>query len=267
MRERDVRTLTSHLLARDSQSAVEVHSRQAPEFAARYGETDPYASCFAYSRARLDEWLRQSLPADGQGARLLDLGCGTGHQMAELRGRGFEVVGVDGSEEMLEHARANNPGAEIHQADVADLPLEDQSFDYILCIEVLRYLEKPEEAIAEMARVLKPGGTALVTATPRFNLNGYALVNRIAVILPQRRLTRLQQFFVTAHGIERAFTEAGFADAEAHGVYLGPVNWIERLAPKRLPGLLRRWERTDAALADRPVLRDLSNMLLVRAIR
>src|SRR5689334_3700062 len=144
MRRGDVRTVTSRLLARDSQSAVEVHSRQAPEFAARYGETDPYASCFNYSRARLNGWLARSLPERGDGARLLDLGCGTGHQMAELRNRGFEVTGVDGSAEMLEHARANNPGAEIHQADVADLPLEDSSFDYILCIEVLRYLEEPE---------------------------------------------------------------------------------------------------------------------------
>jgi ubiquinone/menaquinone biosynthesis C-methylase UbiE len=254
-------------LARDPQSAVEVHSEQAPQFAARYGETDPYASCFAYSRARLDECLQRSLPANGTGATLLDLGCGTGHQMAELRGRGFEVTGVDGSAEMLEHARANNPRAEIHQADVADLPLEDASFDYLLCIEVLRYLSEPERCVAEMARVLRPGGAALVTATPRFNLNGYALVNRVATLLPQRRLTRLRQHFVTARGIERAFTEAGFAEAEAHGVYLGPVNWIEQLAPRRLPGFLRRWESKDAALADRPVLRDLSNMLLIRAVR
>jgi ubiquinone/menaquinone biosynthesis C-methylase UbiE len=267
MRGSDVRTVTSLTLAHESQSAIEVHSEQASTFAARYGETDPYASCFAYSRARLDEWLGRTLPVDGDGARLLDLGCGTGHQMAELRGRGFEVVGVDGSAEMLEHAWANNPGAEIHQADVAYLPLEEGSFDYILCIEVLRYLEHPERSVSEMARVLKPGGIALVTATPRFNLNGYALVNRVATAMPQRGLTRLRQYFVTAGGIQRTFTEAGFAEAEAHGVYLGPVNWIERLAPKRLPGFLRRWESTDAALADRRVWRDLSNMLLVRAVR
>jgi ubiquinone/menaquinone biosynthesis C-methylase UbiE len=267
MRGHDVRTLTSQPLARDSQSAVEVHSKQAPQFAARYGETDPYASCFSYSRARLQHWLDHGLPPKGSGARLLDLGCGTGHQMAELRGRGFEVTGVDGSAEMLDHARANNPDAEIHQADVSHLPLADGNFDYILCIEVLRYLKTPERCIAEMARVLRPGGVALATATPRFNLNGYALVNRVALALPQRKLTRLKQHFVTAHGIETMFEGAGFADAQAHGVYIGPVNWIERLAPKRLPGFLRRWEHTDSALADRPLLRELSNMLLVRAVR
>jgi ubiquinone/menaquinone biosynthesis C-methylase UbiE len=254
-------------LTRESQSAVDVHSRQAPQFAERYEQSDPYASCFSYSRARLDRWLDRGLPEHGDGARLLDLGCGTGHQMAELRERGFEVTGVDGSDEMLKHARANNPDAELHQADVDDLPLPDASFDYLLCIEVLRYLPEPERCVAEMARVLRPGGVALATATPLFNLNGYALVNRAATVIPNRKLTRLRQFFVTAGGVERTFTGAGFKAAEAHGVYLGPVNWVERLAPSRLPGFLRRWERVDRGLADRRVWRDLSNMLVVKAIR
>jgi ubiquinone/menaquinone biosynthesis C-methylase UbiE len=153
-------------------------------FAARYGESDPYASCFAYSRARLEHWLNHGLPARGDGARLLDLGCGTGHQMASLRDRGFEVTGVDGSAEMLAHARANNPDAELHQADVGQLPLADESFDYVLSIEVLRYLSEPERCVAEIARVLRPGGVALATATPLLNLNGYALVNRVALALP-----------------------------------------------------------------------------------
>jgi ubiquinone/menaquinone biosynthesis C-methylase UbiE len=236
-------------------------------FAARYGESDPYASCFAYSRARLEHWLNHGLPARGDGARLLDLGCGTGHQMASLRDRGFEVTGVDGSAEMLAHARANNPDAELHQADVGQLPLADESFDYVLSIEVLRYLSEPERCVAEIARVLRPGGVALATATPLLNLNGYALVNRVALALPVRNLTRLKQFFTTARGLERQFRRSGFTDAEVHGVYFGPINWIERLAPSRLPGFLRRWERVDGALADRRLLRDLSNMLIVRAIR
>ena len=254
-------------MPRDTQSAIDVHSQQAGKFAARYGEKDPYRSTFSYSRLQLDRWLDRELPERGDGARLLDLGCGTGHQMAELRERGFEVTGVDGSAEMLEHARANNPEAQLHQAEVDDLPLPEETFDYLLCIEVLRYLPEPERCVAEMARVLKPGGVALVTATPRFNLNGYALVNRAAVALPVRKLTRLRQYFVTSGGVERIFAHAGFARADAHGVYLGPINWVERLTPSRLPNLLRRWERLDTSLADRRGLRNLSNMLVVKAIR
>jgi hypothetical protein len=63
------------------------------------------------------------------------------------------------------------------------------------------------------------------------------------------------------------FAEAGLVDVTVHGVYLGPHIWVERLAPRILPRVLAAWEPVDAALADRPILRDLSNMYLVRAVR
>jgi SAM-dependent methyltransferase len=249
-------------------AAIATHSEQAPEFARRYAElaADPYASCFAYSRKRLALWLARFLPAEGGGARLLDVGCGTGHQLAELRARGFAAAGVDGSERMLAEARARNPGAELRRADVEALPFPDAAFDVALCVEVLRYLPDPARCLAELARVLRPGGIALATAAPAFNLNLYALVNRLAPLLPAR-LTRLRQSFTTSRALRRACARAGFASAEVHGVYLGPINWVERLAPPLLRPVLRAWEPVDAALADRALLRELSNMFLLRAAR
>jgi hypothetical protein len=107
----------------------------------------------------------------------------------------------------------------------------------------------------------------LVTATPLLNLNGYWLVNRLAVALPVRGLVRLRQFFTTSGRLRRDFGEAGFRDVSVNGVYFGPVNWIERLAPRLLRPVLRAWEPWDRRLADRPLLRELSNMFLVRAVR
>src|SRR5262249_17778867 len=124
------------------QLAIDQHSIQAAEFAERYRELseDSYRSCFTYSRKRLAELLDPELRSRAEGLRLLDVGCGTGHHLASLRERGFDVAGVDGSPEMLDQARANNPGAEIKLADVESLPFPDASFDFILCVEVLRYL-------------------------------------------------------------------------------------------------------------------------------
>jgi hypothetical protein len=51
-----------------------------------------------------------------------------------------------------------------------------------------------------------------------------------------------------------------------HGVYIGPVNWVERLAPGFLPRALKTWERADKALADRRFVREFSNMFLARAV-
>jgi SAM-dependent methyltransferase len=249
------------------QRAIETHSQQAGEFADSYRafEQDAYQNCFLYSRRRLEAALALHLPERGDGLRILDVGCGTGHHMAALRARGYEVAGVDGSAEMLAHARANNPGTEIHESDVESLPFADESFDYVICIEVLRYLPDFRRCVKEMARVLKPGGVDLVTAAPLFNMNGYFLINRIASLIRVGDLVPLKQFFVTSGGLRQGFFEAGFASVDIQGVYTGPVNWVERLAPNELPSFLKSWERLDAKLADRAVLREFANMFLVDA--
>jgi ubiquinone/menaquinone biosynthesis C-methylase UbiE len=247
--------------------AVDVHSEQAGKFAARYGAADPYSSAFAYSRKRLDAFLDHYLPPTSARLRLLDVGCGTGHQLAHWRAAGYDGAGVDGSDAMLAEARQNNPDAELEQADVQRLPFPDASFDRVTSIEVLRYLPDPTASIREMARVLRPGGICLTTAAPAFSLNGYAVVNRVALMLPIGNLTRLKQFFTTSGRLRRQFLDAGFSDVKVHGVYIGPLSWIERLAPRRLPRALQRWEPIDERIADRPVLRDVGNMFLVSAVR
>jgi len=251
------------------QLAIVQHSRQADEFADRYRGLDSsiYRSCFAYSRWRLDALLDRYLPKDGEGRQLLDVGCGTGHHMASLRKRGFKVAGVDGSEEMIAHARTNNPGAQIECSDVDQLPFADGSFDFALCVEVLRYLPDFTQCVNEIARVLKPGGTCLITASPLLNLNGYWLVNRAVGLIPIRNLVRLKQFFTTSGRLRRSFAAAGFVDPRVHGVYLGPVNWVEQLAPSLLPRTLKAWAPIDAALADRDIIREFSNMFLIHGVR
>jgi ubiquinone/menaquinone biosynthesis C-methylase UbiE len=249
------------------QPAIEQHSRQADEFAARYRrpEEDAYRSCFLYSRKRLDAALWKRFPANGAGLKVLDVGCGTGHQLAKLRESGFTVAGIDASPEMLVHARKLNPDADVRLADVESIPFESGQFDYVLCVEVLRYLRDPEPCLREMARVLRPGGCCFVTALPLFNLNGYWLVNRLAGLLPTKRLVRLQQYFATSLGLRASLQRSGFRQIEVHGVYIGAMNWIERLTPRFLPFFLKHWERCDSSLADRWLLRDFSNMYLACA--
>ncbi len=248
-------------------AAIAHHTEQAPQFTERYARlgVDPYENCFTYSRHRLDAALGRCLPAAGHGLRLLDVGCGTGHHLARLRTRGFDVAGIDGSDAMVELARAQNPGATIERADVEAIPFESARFDVIVCIEVLRYLPDISRCVREIARVLKPGGVCLVTAMPLLNLNGYWVVNRMVTMLRVTGFVRLKQYFGTSWSLARQFSEAGFERPAIHGVYLGPVNWIERVAPRALPGLLRRWEPIDVRIADRPVLREFSNMFLICA--
>jgi ubiquinone/menaquinone biosynthesis C-methylase UbiE len=249
--------------------AIEFHSEVAGSFHERYRllREDAGHDCFVYSRYRLNEMLDRLLPSSGTGLSLVDLGCGTGYYMAEMRARGFSVTGVDASEEMLAKARQNNPGADLRSGTLDALPFPDGSFDVLLCVEVLRYIPDPRNAIREMARVLRPGGAAFVTAMPLANSNFYWLVNRALRFMPVGWLQRLQQTFTTGGRLRGAFAAAGFDPVHIHGVYTGPINWVEHLVPRALPGFLRWWEAWDRRLADGPILREFSNMFLVHAKR
>jgi len=258
--------MTSLGAAREK-DAIEVHSDQAHEFARSYQDLarDRYATCFTYSRARLERWLDELLPAVDGGARLLDVGCGTGSHLARFAARGFEVTGVDGSRAMLEQARKPELAGALHQADVRALPFPSGKFDVVTSIEVLRYLADPMPCLREMSRVLRPGGICVATAMPLFSVNGYWLINRLANLLRLPGFVSLKQFFTTERRLATELADAGFEAIEIHGVYFGPINWVERLAPRQTPAFLRRWEAIDARIADRPLLRAGSNMFVIRA--
>jgi ubiquinone/menaquinone biosynthesis C-methylase UbiE len=245
--------------------AIETHSEQAELFADRYNaiQKNHYSNCFVYSRYRLNLWLDRFLPENGTGKRLLDVGCGTGYHLERYRVRGFDVAGMDGSAEMLKQAKIVNPEIQFEQGDVEKLPFPDASFDYVLCIEVLRYLPDIQPCINEIFRVLKPGGTALVTAAPILQANLYPLVNRVTSAMKIGKMTQLKQFFHSSGELRRTFDKAGFTKTDIHGIYGGNLKWIERIMPKAMSPLLKLWEFVDAPTADAPVLRHLSNMFLV----
>jgi ubiquinone/menaquinone biosynthesis C-methylase UbiE len=95
--------------------------------------------------------------------RALDAACGTGRHTAYLAARGHRVSGVDATAEMLEKARIRVPAADLRQGDLAHLPFEDGAFDVAVCALALSHLPDPAPAIAELARVLRPGGVLVLS--------------------------------------------------------------------------------------------------------
>lgn len=104
----------------------------------------------------------------GEIGELLDLGTGSGRMLILLGQRVRRAVGIDLSREMLSVARANIERAglqrhcQVRQGDLYQLPVPGQSFDVALVHHVLHHLEDPAAAIAEAARVLRPGGRLIV---------------------------------------------------------------------------------------------------------
>ncbi|ARO30960.1 MULTISPECIES: metalloregulator ArsR/SmtB family transcription factor [Rhizobium] len=98
---------------------------------------------------------------------LLDLGTGTGRILELLSGLYRRAVGVDASRDMLSVARANLDKsritkATVRHADILNLPFEGQDFDLVTIHQVLHFFDQPEIAIAEAARMLRPGGRLVV---------------------------------------------------------------------------------------------------------
>ena len=96
------------------------------------------------------------------GERVLDLAAGTGMSSEPYADAGVDVVACDFSEGMLEVGRHRRPDIEFVQGDAMALPFEDASFDAATISFGLRNVQDPDKALAEMARVTKPGGRLVV---------------------------------------------------------------------------------------------------------
>lgn len=90
--------------------------------------------------------------------KILDLGCGTGYDLAEMRTRNASLFGIDASEEMVHIARKNLPDADIKIGFFENIPFPDQSFDIVISKWALQTSPDMDPIYSEIARVLKPGG-------------------------------------------------------------------------------------------------------------
>ncbi|MBV8931662.1 MAG: class I SAM-dependent methyltransferase, partial [Kutzneria sp.] len=98
----------------------------------------------------------------------LDAACGTGRHARRLVDLGHKVVGVDLTEPMLARARQSVPEARFVQADLLDIPAGDGTFDLVVCGLALAHVEDLAAAIAELGRVLRPGGRMVVSVLHPF---------------------------------------------------------------------------------------------------
>jgi len=159
----------------------------------------------------IERALVHHLPLNAK--RLLDIGTGTGRLLEVLAPKVEHAIGIDQSREMLALARNNLArggidNAEVRQADMYALPFEGQSFDVVTIHHVLHYADDPAAALAEAARVTKPGGVVLV------------------VDFSPHDLVELKR--------EHAHVHLGFADNQVQG-WLRSAD-LHPLAPLHYPG-------------------------------
>ena len=133
-----------------------------------------YATEFGKEIDRLEKRLVEKLLDGIEAGQVLEVGCGTGHWTEFLVGKGYRVLGLDASAKMLDVARARNlPGCEFLFASAEAIPLPDHSVDLVVAIAVFEFIENHNLALAEVHRVLKPGGYFLLGA-----INEHSAVGR-----------------------------------------------------------------------------------------
>lgn len=198
--------------------------------------------------------VRAAAPLGGE--RVLDLAAGTGASSAALSRGGATVVAADFSPGMIEVGRRRHPDIEFVEADAAALPFDDAEFDVVTISFGLRNVEDPRAALAEMSRVLKPGGRVVVCefSTPRLPIFRTAYDAYLRVVMPA--VVRLASSNSAAYGylaesirdwpdqetLSRWLRGAGFSRVAHRDLTLGVV----ALHRGRKPAAVRRHRRASA---------------------
>lgn len=158
-----------------------------------------------------------------RGSGLLDVATGPGYVAAAAAERGARAVGIDFSASMVARARAVYPAVEFHEGDAEAIAFPDGAFDAVVMNFGMLHLARPERAMAEAARVLKPGGSFAFTvwAKPE-DAVGFGIIlkaiqshGNLGVQLPQG-----PSFFRFSDPAEcdRTLREAGFGNVRVVSV-------------------------------------------------
>ncbi len=142
---------------------------------------------FVGTRSVISSVLSHALTGRLAGARVLDLGCGTGYTLTRLP-EGVRAVGLDYAPAALRLSSRRQSGAALVRGDARRLPFADAVFDAVLALDVLEHLDGDEQAAREIRRVIKPNGV-LIATVPAFrwlwSAHDEALDHRRRYTLPE----------------------------------------------------------------------------------
>jgi len=219
-----------------------------------------------YERARhqgyhalLDRLEGRLVLPHAAGARVLDAGCGTGLILRQLHPLASQAVGVDLSAGMLRQAQER--GLSVVQASLTELPFAAESFDLVLSFKVLAHVEAIRGALAELARVTRPGGRLFLEF---YNPNSLRYLGKLAQAGRISEQTTEREVYTRWDNPEqvRALLPDNLELLEMHGVrVLTPM-----AALHRVPLLGELLARGEEAAVDSP-LRWFGGFLVAEALR
>ena len=213
-----------------------------------------------------------------EGSRILEVGCGAGAAAVELARRGHLVYALDRSQTMVRRTRGHSAEAGVGQVvlpvvgDAHRLGFPDDAFDLVIALGVLSWLQAPDAAIEEMARVTRPGGHVLVTSLNTLDVARLLDPRRNPALAPAKSVLQLAAFTLGRSRpgrprprrqpgwlVRRRLRRGGLSPIEQTTVGFGPFTLLGKAL---LSGTCAVW--VDAALQRRA---DRQRMLLRSAGR
>ncbi|MDW8280964.1 MAG: class I SAM-dependent methyltransferase, partial [Myxococcales bacterium] len=191
--------------------------------------------------------------------RLLEAGCGTGLILSRLEPHAGLAVGIDLSANMLRRARARQ--LNVLQANITSIPFADDSFDVVCSFKVLAHVQDIHRALAELTRVLRPGGRLIVEFYNPYSLR--YVVKRLKPPTPISASTTDEAVYTRYDSLTsiRRYLPASLQLEKVHGIrVLTPVSVVHSLP--LLGPVLRFTERWAAST---PGLRRFGGFLVVVA--
>jgi len=211
--------------------------------------TEFYGDAFGVVTVQTADALLDSA-AVRAGTRVLDVACGPGFVAAAAAARGADVTGLDFSATMLAEARRRHPAIAFRDGDAESLPFDAASFDAVVMNFGLLHLARPDTAIAEAHRVLRPSGRyALTVWAPPDRAVGFGMVLKAieahgttSVPLPEG-----PPFFRFSDQAEfrRSLEAAGFKDVSFREL---PITWTVSSPESVFEAMSRGGVRTAAVL-------------------
>ncbi len=193
---------------------------------------DTYDHHYDHRRGRkyhthLSNHLMKALP---KGANLLDIGCGTGLFVEKYIRNGGQGTGLDISEKMVAKARNRCPGCEFIVGTGEDLPFENCSFNAVSSVLVFSYVRDPVAMLAEVYRVLEPGGSvALCTLGKKLLTSGIPSLYRISEKIRIKHVVMKDfgEHYYNEKEMCSLFDNSGFCDVDVKWCSFAHIDMID----------------------------------------
>lgn len=269
MKETDV--VKSNAKEKIREVAILRHEIDAPFFQDEYGDgtKNNYSDEFLYGRYMINDEIDRLLETLPPGSKVLDVGSGTGHLASYIKNKGFTVYGLEPSQNMLKFARSNFPDIDFREGISVELPFDNDTFDLVISIEVLRYLHKDEvkESYKEILRVLKKDGVLFTT-----HVNKYASDFYYFFYYLKKGVKKIQKelyhncYFTTPEKEVKILSKIGYEKSWAFGRMYGSIRIgykFGKKAGKAWAKLLERFSKNQRSTSG--ISRDLAGHLFVLA--